>query len=295
MPVLPSALATEREMLKHALEEALRDIPGAVSLHMFGSDTRGSADGYSDIDMQVLTTNLELSLPARHHVINRVAAISLEWTIHHSESAWASTILLDSASPYHKLDIGFSHIDGDVEAGVLEHSTLLWKQTPHTRGSDGISIPTYEPPPGTAEHIVLGELLSLTRYVKARKRECDFTCWRFASSLAHAFLSLLYTLHVSPNNSVHTRLSTTEFLALDSSVPEHIRTEILNTINFSDPVQMDQTVYHLSLRLVELLEKRPEGSPIPVELTDRLFTFVDEELSTSAEPNNSTVEKSFSA
>lgn len=170
----PPALAN----LQTAAQDALRHLPGAVALHAFGSLVAGTPDAFSDIDLELVTTDLEATLRARYVVFERIGPVRLEWRIHPSRSDWAATLLFEGISPYHKLDIGFTACASDGQGMVLPGGRLLWRQNPPLISPGSATHLPYAPAAGTLPHWVLGHLLGITRYVKARKRGQDLMCWR---------------------------------------------------------------------------------------------------------------------
>jgi hypothetical protein len=102
------ALSTgDVEALRDRLCTALRDLPGATALYAFGSLAEGRGDRYSDIDLRVVTDDLEASLAARHAILGRVAPVVLEWTVPGPGDDWAATFLFEGVAPFQKLDLGF--------------------------------------------------------------------------------------------------------------------------------------------------------------------------------------------
>jgi predicted nucleotidyltransferase len=99
-------LQTRLNNLLSRLCEVLRDLPGASGLYLFGSLAEEKSDVYSDIDLEVSTTDFPASLAARHSILERVGPIEIEWPITHSPDRYASTILFEKESYYHKVDIG---------------------------------------------------------------------------------------------------------------------------------------------------------------------------------------------
>jgi predicted nucleotidyltransferase len=149
-------LVLQREMLKEAMSGALRDIPGAVALYVFGSSALGISDSYSDIDLQVYTTSLRESLCALHHVIHHVGRAQLEWLIRSDERTWAATLLFDTASPYHKIDLGFTKVNSKTPSEGSEHGVLMWKQEPAPAFPNKNRVPPYSPNPDSLDYVVIG-------------------------------------------------------------------------------------------------------------------------------------------
>jgi len=244
---------------------------GATALYAFGSLAEGKEDAFSDVDLIVVSNDLEASLAARHGVLSRVAPLSLEWEIAPSRDAWAATYLFAGISLYHKLDLGFV-ASGDVVDGVQ-----MWRHhSSHSAQSEGRSMGVpYAPAPGTVEHVVTGHLLGVTRYVKARRRGNDLLCWRFASALLDATLALLYAKSCQ-KSILDRRLTTTEYLELDARLDPAVRSRMLSRMQLAPAAAMDRSV---RLLVTDMLQTSADlGASIPDSLTAQLMAFFDAEL-----------------
>lgn len=273
--------ALEREMLKEAISGALRDIPGAVALYVFGSSASGICDSYSDIDLQVHTTSLQESLGALHHVIQDVGRVQLEWLIHSDERTWAATLLFDTANPYHKIDLGLIEVNPRRPSEGPEQSVLVWKQEPAPVWNDRRLVPPYAPNSGSLDHWVIGQLLGMTRYAKARKREQATTCWRFASSLVNSTMTISYMHQVSREVPFHRSLTTQEYLALDRVLSQDQRDRLLGSLDFSSAPQMDRTVLDMTGVLIDTFRSIAGRSSCSHQTVDLLHSFLLAELSHS--------------
>lgn len=273
------SLSRDRAELRQRLVDELRDIPGAVGLIEFGADAKGTADGYSDIDFQLLTTDLGDSLCERHAVLGTVRPVLVEWCMMSDASAWASTVMFASTSPYHKLDIGFQQVADDGNWPVQEGNVRLWTQlSRHVPVLPTFSIDTpIAPELGSAEHFVTEQFLSVTRYVKARRRGRDLTCWRFASALAHSVLALRYSCERADATFTR-RLTTEEFIALDSMISAPERSRLLHGFDFSASRVMDTAVREMLLELAMLLARLPGTNIMPPPVLDHFMAFVTGEL-----------------
>lgn len=277
MGVGSSALAAELSDLQHRVSEALKELPGAVALYAFGSLPEGTGDCLSDIDLEIVTTDLDAAINSCHAIWARIGTPILEWRIHPGRSDWAATLLFEDASPYHKIDIGVSEVAVEGEPPVPGQHTLLWRQHPEeTRQISSIN-PPYAPTVGTPEHFVVEQLLGATRYAKARKRGQHFMCYRFASALANAIMSLVYIAQSEDASQLGEKLSTSAYLSMDRTVPARYRLDLLALIDFSSPEAMDRTVYALLRKCLDLLGGIPGATRIPEVLSDRLLTFIEVE------------------
>lgn len=258
---------------------ALRALPGAQALYAFGSLADGGGDIWSDIDLKIVSGDVALSLASRHAILSRVRPIALEWTIDDTDTSWAATILFDGISPFHKLDIGIatagSHGKAD-QPGLVR----LWNVDTRTADPPQNSIqsqPPYTPALGSAQHFVLGHLLGITRYLKARRRGHVFTCWRFASALIDAMLALRY-MRAFPAERFARKLATGEYLELDRMVNTAEHDRFFDRLDLSSPEAMDAAVHQATLEAMALSQELTANSPIPPELTTLFTDFLDAEL-----------------
>ncbi|MGN6031552.1 MAG: hypothetical protein ACTHQE_07780 [Thermomicrobiales bacterium] len=264
--------------LQTALATAIRDMPGAVELRAFGSLTRTGYDRYSDVDLEVLTTDFAASTAARQAVIGRVAPVWVEWRIHPSRSAWAATVLFDGLSPFHHLDLGITPVATSHSIEALDARTVLWTQPPAPAHPGEHPTMTYAPDAGTSEHTMLEHLLSALRYVKARKRGQIFTAYRFASALATASFAMLEASRTNDLSDLRRKTSTTSFVALDRQLPEAERLDLLGLLDFSRPERMDTAVLSILQHNLTLYDALPGASRFPPEIPERLLAVVTDEL-----------------
>lgn len=259
--------------LLESIAQALRAMPGAVALYAFGSLAQGRGDEYSDIDLTLLSTDVDASLAARHTVLSQVEPIALEWRIVPSRDRWAATYLFVDVSPYHKLDLGISASGSDVD-GVL-----LWQREGELQGVTAPpAIPApFMPVPGSVEHHAADQLLGLTRYAKARRRDNQFLCWRFASALLEATLT---TLHARECGVPFTgrKLATSEYLELDTALAPEARARVLDRLRFSPASAMDRSVRWLVDDMLEASADLVDGPVLPDSLAAQFLTFLDAEL-----------------
>ena len=270
--------------LQHALADALRDLPGAVELRAFGSLTGDDHDAHSDVDLEILTADVEASVAARRAIIERVAPVWLEWRIFPSHSAWAATILFENLSPCHHLDLGITPIGAAQAIDPLDARTVLWTQMPPSALPGTTHTSPFAPEVGSPAHVMLEHLLSATRYVKARKRGQLLTAYRFASALAAATFAMLDAARTGDLDRLRQKPSTMAFLSLDAHLPESDRLALLGLLDVSRPDRMDATVLALLRYMLRLHDELPDVPTFPQEIADRLVAFVADEFDVEGEP-----------
>jgi hypothetical protein len=274
--------------LEHQLSRvsnAIRRLPGAVELYLYGSASDPSlADAYSDLDLQVVCENFSLSQTAWPAILTRAGEIELAFPIEATPLSASFTIVYASESPYHKVDIGLS--DQAQENSFIQQvksKKLLWRQPAYHGQSDlspralsqGIN---YIPAADGAAHFMLGEMLSSIRYLKARKRGQHLTCWRFLSAKLNARLRC-YQWNGDPQVFPEGQLSTWNTVALDRQLAEADRLDLLTALNLTSPVEMDRSLFLLTGQIVQGIQPRltPEDAPAAI-LARHYMDFIGSEL-----------------
>ncbi len=283
---MPDFLISGPGNLLQRVSEALRALPGARERYVFGSIADGTADAYSDIDLEVMTQDVAASEAALDGVLNAVAPIEVDWQIPAAEDAPARTILFRGETYYHKLDIGLRDF-GQIQDAALnsrKSGIALWRrEAPAYRGqcsSDGV----YAPMPGTPGHFAVGQLLGGIRYVKARKRGQNWTCWRFASAQIEWLASML--LELSRNwADLGRKLTTWEYIELDALMQKDNPRIPHSVWNFSCPASMDDGFCIMLDRTVALAREKAEnlGETFPHDIAERLMHFIRIELDQNSE------------
>lgn len=271
-------LEVSPEEVQRTVAEACRRLPGAVALYAFGSLATGSADRFSDVDLELITVDLASTLAYRQAMYAVIDSPALEWRIHPSRSDWAATVLFRHISPYQRLDIGFSQWTPDIAATMPTPSVLLWQQPAQEATTLILRDAGYSPNVATFEHYVVEMFLSAVRYAKTRKRGQYLTSYRFASALASALLALVHAGNDNDPARLRLKLSTHDYLALDRRVPEETVLGLLENLDFSSPERMDRSVVGFLYQSKCVLTKTLGHTLAPDELLDQLLTFVMREL-----------------
>lgn len=264
--------------LQEPLADALRALPGTVELRAFGSLAHGTADRFSDIDLELLTTDLDATVAARHAVLAQIAPIWLEWCIHPSHSGWAATILFDTVSPYQHLDLGITAVGQASSTGRLGADTVLWTQEAAAPCIVPDAPVPYAPAVGTVDHAMLEQLLSALRYAKARQRGQLLTAYRFAAALPGATIAMLDARRTGDLSRLQERPTTRTFLALDRYLSHESRRDLLGLLDFSTPERMDAAVLALLRHNLALHDALPGTTGFPPDVAARLLAFTATEL-----------------
>src|SRR5512135_1602961 len=97
--------AADRDSLLSRVSDALRSLPGAEALYLFGSAADPQRqDDYSDLDLQVITADFARSRPAWPWILAKAGEIDLAYPISESPHESAFCIAFAGQSPYHKVD-----------------------------------------------------------------------------------------------------------------------------------------------------------------------------------------------
>lgn len=116
---------------------------------------------------------------------------------------------------------------------------------------------------------MLSQLLGTTRYVKARRRGHQLSCWRFASALVDAVIAIEYA-RIADETWVPATLTTQQYRDADFRLDYLLRSTLVDELNFSGPDAMDTTVVGLVDRLIASYRARESPMPIPDRLLHRL-------------------------
>lgn len=271
-------LVFERDNLLRSLTEAVRGLPGAVAFYIFGSLVEGRGDAWSDLDIEIVTTDVEVSRDCLFPILETVRPMELAWIIDSSSDDWAASVLFQQTSLFHKVDLGIRSIHGFDRNPIPQPSALIWSQQTSRRvGCSELAAPPFMPEPDSEQHILLGHLLATTRYVRARKRDHLATCWRFASALADAVFAAHYRRAVN-RGPFHGRLGTLEYQVLDRQRPQVVSMELMSMLDFSSPVAMDRTVYLLMHELVDVFRDDSTPQRVPAAIGDGFYAFARREL-----------------
>ncbi len=266
--------------LLHRVSDAVRNLPGAVELYLFGSASDPAArDAYSDLDLQVVSTDYSLSRAAWPWILQQAGRIELAYPLLDQPRELAFCITFEGESPYHKVDIGIS--DQQYNGGLLhklEKKVLLWQQVAKTEPVSVLSDTAYMPEIGTAEYFLIGELLSSIRYIKARKRGQHLTCWRFLSAKFRALLCC-YLWDGDFRHFPETSLSTWDFTALDRRVVERERLDLLKYFNYQSPGEMNFALLEMTRKIAaRIFPDNAVEEPRAGLLIHEYLNFLEDEL-----------------
>jgi hypothetical protein len=265
--------------LDGVISAALRSVPGSTELRRFGSLHCKTGDCYSDLDYQLFTTDPNQVLRTVLTRVDPHIPVEAAYRIDTHGAGWAASLITDKTSLFHKVDLGVLPVDR-LDDWLRGHpSTLVWKQPAFTACDERINdVPAFIPEPGTQEHYILGELLSATRYVKARKRGQILTCWRFASSLVRSTLKIRLA-HVTNQAFDAVTLSTEDYLTADRLFSTADRVMLLQHADFSSNRSMDHCVQQCVANLLEL----SASAAIPPTLRARFRHFIEAELAEASD------------
>ena len=135
----------------------------------------------------------------------------------------------------------------------------------------------------TVGHLVIDELIATVRYLKARKRGHDLTCWRFLRVKPDRLLHLIaervqdWQPHPQP-------LTTWDYHALDNTIDAAERAQLIQQLNWSTPHTMDQSCSWLTRQIIQLAEQKAlaRHESLPVDIIERHLAFIRAELDLAA-------------
>ena len=249
---------TSLDNLLARISNALRSLPGAQALYLFGSAADPARkDRYSDLDLQVISSQFELSRAAWPAVLSRVGKLALVFQLDPDDPAaqeTAFTLGFEGQSFYHKVDFGIT--DWRLSDGYfnqLEGKVLLWQQEALAEPLEAAPQTAWRPVWDSPGHFLLGELLSSVRYTKARKRRQHLTCWRFLSAKFNALLRCTrWQQGVSQFPPVVR--TTWDFTALDRQLSEDECLGLLSGLKTASPPEMDRSLVEITGRIAALID-----------------------------------------
>lgn len=249
---------------KDRMVSTLDNVPGITDVTVFGSCADGRCDQFSDVDIHGTTIDIDLTLSRLYPALSRIDAVELEWPIVDAPEDWAATIVFEHLSPLQKLDLSIEYAPTGQSSGNQARTT-----TPVSNDLTGRPLTVYRPMIGSFEHYMLSQLLGTTRYVKARRRGHQLSCWRFASALVDAMIAIEYS-GIADEAWVLATLTTQEYRDADLRLDPLLRSAVVGELNFTGPDAMDKTVVALVNKLVANYRARQSPIPIPDRLLRRL-------------------------
>ena len=272
----PDGLLDELNLLQARASAVLRQVPGAAELYLFGSRVTSPDDPYADLDLELVSADLEATLAAWPDVLGLVAPCELIWPIIEPGTAVVA-VLFAGASPYHKLDIGVR--PPGTAARLPESAQLMWHQEPPAAP---IALPAgsgYRPAFGSCGHALFDDLLSAVRYLKARRRGQALTCLRFMRSKPERLLQL-WAERDAGWPAEPRPLTTWDYKALDAALPTAARDVVLAHLDWSAPATMDRALIWFTQQIASVLAARAaaRGETLPHGLIERQLAFVRREL-----------------
>lgn len=268
------------DALQQRVSQALRSLPGATALYLFGSRVGQPSDPYADLDLQVLVGDIAAARRCWPHVLEHVAPIRVAWPITAASDNTAFAILFQGESLYHKVDIGLSpEAERAAYAARGGPYQLLWEQ--ETSGGEvwSHSSSAFMPAHGSVGHALMDDLIAAVRYVKARRRQQRLTCWRFIRGKP----DLLFRLHAERRRRWEADLpplSTWEYKALDEAGIDETVEEALGRLTWSTPEMMDASFCWLTDQIARLLAEKAAArhEELPHRLIDEHLAFIAAEL-----------------
>jgi hypothetical protein len=121
--------------LQSRVAAALRDLPGATALYLYGSAADPARrDAYSDLDLQVLTLDFQASKDHLLATLEKAGAVALAYLLTDTAHELAYSIAFAGESPYHKVDLGITCLNDPAHPPTffeqIRSKELLWSQSP---------------------------------------------------------------------------------------------------------------------------------------------------------------------
>jgi hypothetical protein len=271
-------LQTRLDNLQSHVADELRTLPGATELYLFGSQAEAKSDEYADIDLQVGVVDLAAARTIWPHFLERVGPIEIALPLQATPHNTAFAILFHGASYYHKVDIGLSDASAPAPFASMGTFVQLWSQKPAASVITAQTTNAYIPAYDTTGYLLIDDLLSSVRYVKARKRGHHLTCWRFVRGKPDRLLHLMYEQLYGWQRQA--QLTTWDYKKLDHVLQGETHERLLCRLDFSTPRKMDEHFYWFTERIVDLAWQKAQAQQeiIPADVVERLLVFLRAEL-----------------
>jgi predicted nucleotidyltransferase len=265
----------------------LPEVPGVDSARLFGSMATNTHDELSDIDVVVFVVDVEAAWTDRYRLVHRIAPVLLELPLRGAADDRASTFLFRSTGLAHKLDIGYLPVAERDRWIACNTSSVLWPR----EGCEGFperDISTFESaalpimaPRDPAIRAILDQLIGVTRYVKARKREQVLVAWRFATALAEATLAFAAS-ELLGRPYPGRKLTTPEYLELHRMLPLSAHASLLGTLFMANVADMDERVVGWVKFLGQMVDRSSEeDEAVRAALAD-LITMIERDVASLA-------------
>ena len=238
--------------------------PEVRKIVQFGSLVRGTADQYSDVDLEVITDHYACTIRDVNMLLKRIDEPLVIFPVREGTDQAAYTVLFRHYPFYQRLDIGIGSQDIATAADFSTRQIMVAAkdmQCAYIR-SDGIAPPSDEMADGNPSLPGLGSspnvralydtFIGATRYVKYRKRRCALTAYKFYRAILNDFL--LNAHRHTWSETQKTSLGLMDYLALDGAgsdafvrylypADEHVMNtwviEMLSTLLFSSKADID--------------------------------------------------------
>ncbi len=279
---MSDALLAALNTLEQHTAERMRCVPGACALHLFGSRITQRDDPYADLDLHLVTSNPAAARRIWPAILGTIAAPLICWPLSAAADNTAFTLLLAGESPYHKIDISLGGGSGLPPPLHTAPIRGLWQQSPWSGMPTPPPYHAYQPAWGSYGHLIIEELLSGIRYLKARRRGKLLTAWRFVRSKPDLVLSLLAAQHLGER--LPTPLSTWAIRELEPYLDSTEQAAFFAALDWRSPMALDHACLTLNRMIVQYAGTlaAAAGEPLPHHLFEPLLAFVAANLPTSA-------------
>lgn len=274
-----ACLRRDRNAFRLRLVDGLRAVPGAIALHEFGSATRNEHDGYSDIDLQVVSEDPLWSWAHLIPVLQAIQPIAAIFAIIEEGGSVAASVVFRDIAPWHKLDIGTVDCEAFGRKPLFAGARELWDREPKWPDPEPVDLAGLTPGSGSPAHVLLGDLIGSTRYAKYRLRGRQFVSRKFVMATLQRRVQLAWFDHVDDRAWKHGELSAYRWERLDAAVPASVQRDLLTLIPFDDDAAGDAaTIAHLR-QFADTLSRHNAISPDLYAFATRHITWLEHTLS----------------
>lgn len=172
----------------------------------FGSFCHGGYDQYSDIDLHIVSSDVQQTIEQLQQILTPVGNILLQYPLRIEPGEAAYTLLFTNYPLYQKLDITI--LSPSAKMPFDGYRSVYQTTSPISARPTNFLYPGLEEPVRTLYDYYLGAL----RYVKYRKRGKHFSAYKFYRAQVDHFLQHIYQ---QVTGDAKSKLGILEYQALD--------------------------------------------------------------------------------
>lgn len=154
-------------------------------IYSFGSASKNQLDKYSDVDLTVVTNDIEMTTKELTTVLSKIDKVATIFTIAETEDSVAYTIFFQNYPLYQKLDLGIVSVN--FKNQLFSGSRLEFK---NEKPSGYLLSRYFSRLESSPDHDALDCIIGSLRYLKHLKRKEIWPAYKFYKSFIEQYLRL---------------------------------------------------------------------------------------------------------